>query len=110
MYLILTPHFRGNIPIDIGGFVMSSRGPVQVPDALGQRLVGKNFPYCVPCDKDGKYLGAVPPVKVAPKPPEKVIVPVEALLPEVPPDLSVETDEQPVMEPIASGKGKGKGK
>ena len=103
MYLILTPHFRGNIPIDIGGFVMSSRGPVQVPDALGQRLVGKNFPYCVPCDKDGKYLGAVPPVKVAPKPPEKVIVPVEALQVETE-EKSVAEDEQPVIEEVADKK------
>lgn len=103
MYLILTPHFRGNIPIDIGGFVMSSRGPVQVPDALGQRLVGKNFPYCVPCDKDGKYLGAVPPVKVAPKPPEKVIVPVEALQVETE-EKSVAEDEQPVIEEVVDKK------
>lgn len=103
MYLILTPHFRGNIPIDIGGFVMSSRGPVQVPYALGQRLVGKNFPYCVPCDKDGKYLGAVPPVKVAPKLPEKVIVPVEALQVETE-EKSVAEDEQPVIEEVVDKK------
>jgi hypothetical protein len=104
MYLILTPHFRGNIPIDIGGFVVSSRGPVQVPDALGQRLVGKNFPYCVPCDGDGKYLGAVPPVKVAPKPPEKVIVSVEALKADAPEEKSVAEDEQPVIEEVTDKK------
>lgn len=108
MYITLTQHFKGKTPIDIGGFVISSRGPVLVSDDLGKRILPKNFPFVVPCDKDGKYLVSVPAMKVAPPPPEKVIEPIASLLGDEPEEKNIEEDEQPVIETVDSGKKKGK--
>jgi hypothetical protein len=108
MYITLTGHFKGKTPIDIGGFVISSRGPVLVSDDLGKRILPKNFPFVVPCDKDGKYLVSVPAMKVAPPPPEKVIEPIADLQADSVEEVSDEEEKQPVFEPVVTGKRKGK--
>ena len=65
MFLRLTDHFRGKLPVDAGGLVFGGRMPKEVDDAFGERIAAMNFPYVAKCDRDGNFLVDVPPVKVA---------------------------------------------
>ena len=65
MYLMLTEHFTGRYPIDIGGLTFNAGPglPKEVDDKLGNLLAKANFPFAVPCTREGEPLVAVPAVK-----------------------------------------------
>jgi hypothetical protein len=64
MFVCMTKHFKGSFPCDVGGLMLGGYGPKQVTEALGKHIVKFGFPFVVECDKSGKYLVDVPPVKV----------------------------------------------
>lgn len=78
MLLKLTEHYKGRLPVDMGGVTFAGYGFKDVqPDAFAEILVKANFPRLAPCDRDGKYLVDVPPVPVEKKPEVKAEVKVE---------------------------------
>lgn len=64
MFIRATEHFRGTFPVDVGGITLAGFGQKPVDEKLGAYICKVNFPFVVECDKDGKYLVAVPEVKV----------------------------------------------
>ena len=53
MYLKLTKHFKGSLPVDAGGVVFAGYGQKEVSDEFGQKCVASNFPYVVDCTNEG---------------------------------------------------------
>ena len=114
----MTDHFKGRFPIDIGGLLVPGKDAVQVDDRFGALLVKQNFPRVARCDASGKFLDAVPPVKVevkvAPKPtePEQVSLPAAPTAPETDltdGEMEGSNEDQPTIEPVMeSPKGKKK--
>lgn len=73
-WLRVTPHYKGHFPLDGGGVQFGGYGPKEVtPDTFAAACAGQNFPYIVPCTREGKYLVDVPAIEVK----------VEVLVPEV---------------------------
>lgn len=63
MYLIVTKHFKGRFPVDMGGVTFAGYGQKEVENDFGARCAAQNFPMLVPCTITGKYLVDVPAVQ-----------------------------------------------
>jgi len=111
MFLKMTEHYKGRFPVDVGGLVFGGFGQKEVEDSLGKMIADANFPLCAPCDREGNYTVAVPPVKVlvfVDEPPAPKVEDVPAV--EDTDEASVLTDEQPQVEAVTETKVKAKGK
>jgi len=103
MWLRITPHYKGKFPVQVNGENFGGFGPRFVDDKTGEATAKMNFPYCVPCDKDGKYLVEVPPVKVvvvANDPIPTVSLQTESAGDTAGDDLSEEDEVQPTIEAV----------
>jgi hypothetical protein len=106
MYVSLTDHYKGRLPVDVGGLILNGRGPKETTDKLGKMIVTQNFPLVAECDIDGKFSVEIPPVPepVEPAPlvmvDEKPAPKPEGYIEEV----TTTPVDQPVIEPVEETK------